>query len=536
MKIGKMAQLPLKTLIPSVVIAASALLLGVLAFHAVTRPLWTDEVMAMVNYPLPGVRALFEPLPHYSQAAPPLFNLVSNLLVGLDPAWGRSLLLAVITGGVLATVAAAYGRAAALAAALLGMVVSPAFIPMASEFKYYGFEMLGMGLALAWLLRKDPNTPISFADAVLLGCAVILGISTIAFVPLAMAALLILRWRSSFVLRGREIALLLGLLAFTALYYLGVRHATSVQIATYTDVYQQHGIGAVVHLAMAAVRNIGPFLFPLLLAAALITLIDWRSAASQRLILYVALVGAAFGGLALVGLYPVSVPRHLTWITGIVLFLLANAACRLAEGTFARRDGKQRAPAAAIALCVAIALLAPARVLASRNPFVLAENDKAIAALLARPERQVGLWLTGQPVIEYYEQLYPDLKRRDYFGGVNAASAPLPADLAGAPMMTSSYAQVSAELEQQRNQPGAWGRLAFYRMRLDFSAPAARLVAQAPRGTPFLIFTSHMETDERDPQTRARVDGLLHALDAAHCRHDVAARGTGYFMLDATCP
>ncbi|MBI1291915.1 hypothetical protein GC173_11830 [bacterium] len=524
-----------KTMAIAGVAAVGALLLAVLSFFAVTRPLWNDELMAMMNYPLGGLRALFEPLPFYQQAAPPLFNLVCSLLSGLDPVWGRTILLAAITLGVVCEVVRTYRSAAAAAATLLALAIVPSFVPMASELKYYGLEILGMTAAATWLLRKDRDAPVLARDVIFLTCVVLLGISTMVFAPLALAVHIILRWRSSLRLHWREVALLACFLACLAAYYLAVRHATSLQIGTYGQAYDQRGARSAVLLARLMHGNTGRFLDPLLVAAVLATLSDWRGSRSMRLIVYSAIVGLAFSALAFLGLYPASAWRHVVWIDGLFVVYIANAAHLLAARTAFASSGLARAGAAAVACCALLALVSPVRTLTLRHPFTFTDNDKAILDLLDRPERQVGLWIHSQPAIEYYKRLEPALERFEFFGGVNAASAPLPADMAYPNSLSASYAETSSRIERTRNQPGAWGRLTFYSDRRDYSAPAASFVAGAPRQTPFLIFLSFVDLESDDPGMIARVGGLMRALQENGCTSSAVSNGLKYSILLAEC-
>lgn len=530
-----MPQLSLKTLTASAVIVVCALLLAFLSAYAVTRPLWIDEAMAMVNYPLSSVRALFEPLPLYSQAAPPFFNLICSVLVGFDPAVGRGILLAAIVLSVVGSVAVVYRDVIAVAAALLAVVALPDLIPMASEFKYYGLEMVGMAVTLAWLLRKDPAEPISLSDVVVLACAILLGISTLVFVPLALATILVLRWRTSFVLHLREMVFLLGFLALMLVYYLCVRHATSIQIGTYTDVYQQGGIRSVARFFRFILLNSGLFFLPFLLIAAVVTALNWRDERSIRLITYGALVSIVFSGLILIGLYPLSATRHVIWINGILVFIAANGAFLMMRSPL-RGTWGSRVATAGIVACIVAALLGPARTLTSAHGFMHTDNDSAIAFLLDNPGQPVGIWSNGQPIIELYEKRFPALRQMRFFGVVNNESRPLPAWLAGLDVANASYPEVSSRLEGASNEPGAWGRMNFYRSRLDYSAPAAHFVAEAPKSTPFLVFTSHSDYNTQEPFEKARVVALLGALDAAHCQRELAATGLRFFILRATCP
>lgn len=524
-----------RTMATAIVAAVSLVLLAGLSWFAVIRPLWNDELMAMVNYPLAGFRALFEPLPLYSQAAPPFFNLVCNLLSGLDPVWGRSMLLGAIALTVLGAIALTYRSAAAFAAALLAIVIIPSFLPMASELKYYGFEILAMTAAATWLLRKPADEPVRAVDVVFLACLVLLGISTVVFVPLALAVHILLRWRSSWRMDWREIALLACFALFLALYYLGVHHATSLQIGTYGQAYDRHGLGSVLLLVQLIHGNAGKLLDPLLLIAVLVTLWNWRGSRSLRLIAFGAFVGAAFSTLSFLGLYPASAWRHVVWVDGLFIVLFAHAADLLGKSATGARKAPVLTWTAAIAACILVALVAPARTLLSPHPFTSTRNDEAIADLLARSERHLGLWIHAQPAIDYYQRVEPALRRFQFFGRVNAASAPMPAAMSYPQSLSASYPDVSSDIERTRDQPGAWGRLTFYSDRLDYSAPAASFVAEAPRQAPFLIFLSFVDLENPDPGTRARVGGLMGALESAGCRSDEVARGLKYQILLADC-
>lgn len=154
-----------------------------------------------------------------------------------------------------------------------------------------------------------------------------------------------------------------------------------------------------------------------------------------------------FGVLAVIGVYPATAARHVTWANAIFIFLLANAADVLAVQVRSMRNRKsQFAVVGALTLAVLVALANPVRLLASPTHFTIEDNVAAISKLLTRREEAVGLAIGAQPVIEYYKKIYPDLNRFRYFGDINTASAPLPAWFNQQVFSRDDHDQVSARV------------------------------------------------------------------------------------------
>lgn len=509
-----------------------------LVWVALRRSIWIDEAMALMNYPLPVV-SLFDPLPRYDQAAPPLFNAISDMLWPL-PIWAQRLALFVaVASSFLAAMRPAYGWAVALLTLLLTGLILQHWIPIASELKYYGLDMAGCALILGWASRNADRETLRPRDLIGLTLMALLGIGSLVFSLAALGAVFLQRAWSAGGLRFQRLAPtrkeLPFLVAFAIVlvgYALLIRHGTRIQIATYPDVYALEGFVGLrvffttcVNFGGKAALLIGVFCAGL----AALSLAQPRTRAVGLAVLAVA---ALFAALALLGLYPASAPRHVAWLGAIFAFVLAEGIVACGRLTHIRwRAGLVAMAALGLTCCWGIAKVAG--LLRSPDPFSKVGNDALMNWLVHQPVQDIGLWHGSQPIVEVYSRTTPALAKHRFFGQVDTRSAFPMAETIGGPDVATAEA-IAQRIETQRTEPGAWGRQSFYRRLGDHSAPARTLVAAAPRGRAFLIVTQ-LDLTAQDQWSRAGNQALFSALSAQSCAHGPVLQVKNAYVLRVLC-
>lgn len=525
----------------------SLALLALMMPAAVTRPLWIDEQMAMVSYPLGSLGAMFDPLPYYSQAAPPLFNLISTLLGDLHPDLIRLVLMLLCTLGLLAAALAVFPSLWAAATVFFVLAaLRPVFVYW-TELKYYGLESTGFALVIAWFLVRSRTRPFGWRDAAILFGATCLGISVMVIAALAMLAVLAERLLGGMRPGWREILPAGALLVGIAAYYLAIGHATGLQMATYTDVYDRSGIDALRLLIRSAGSVAGPYFIPLLGLGFLATLVDRREPRSRRLLVLAVLTAAAFAVLAMMGRYPAYATRHVAWASAFYLFFVLGGVRVLLAWLAARRPGAPAlvplAVTGVVLAAMALALVPSARFLRNPQGFIRDYTDaEALAGWLRQADPQaVGLWFGGQPVVDYYRKIYPELDRHSYFGRVDATSAAVPPEMLSPAFLAQDMEAIGQVIEPLRQEPGAWARMVVYRQRLDHSVPAQTLFDEAPKDRPFYILVSHATFSPDIPATRPRTDmvsrngALMREIARRGCGYEVELSVRGGYILKVDC-
>jgi hypothetical protein len=513
------------------------ILFSLLSRLALTRPLWDDEVMALSNYPLEGLPALFRPLPRYAQAAPPFFNALSSLIIGLPPLMQRLALLAAVSGLTLLATRTVSGRWW-LVAALVVVVAARCWIQLASELKYYGLEMASGALIAGWTIDKARRDRLEARDIAQLAVLVLLGFGGIVISVVAVGVLFLQRALSTSFLaralpRWREVRLLAPFMAFLIGYYLLLRYATSIQMSTYPASYNTTGLRALLSYLDALTRFGGLNSLPLILISIAICALEQNEAANRTLMLLVVLTVALFGALSFVGLYPASEPRHVAWVGGIFVILVCNAALVVEQRWRAGARGRF-VLAGVLAAAAVVAVVPAAWRLTKPNVFEITANDRLVAWLERLPPSDVGLWAGGQPVIDVYEHIRPTLRKHRYFGRVNALSVGSKPDPLLREKVVDQY--LAQRIEAEREEPGAWGRLMLYTISNDFAAPAASLIAAAPRGRTFYILASHDDLHAADARSVGRAKALFTALTNARCGYATELAVMNAYVIRAVCP
>lgn len=488
------------------------------------RSLWADEAMLFSNFPLAKVGHALRPLPFYDQAATPAYSIAVSWLADASIPVVRGASLGVIAFLIaLATTIANRTWLAGLVSALcLTAFLEPLII--FSELKHYGLEAAGVALSTLWFEYKDSRTRFAFGDAALLVCAMLLGISTLIPTCVALGLFFAVRLALRAPVKASEMAMGTAVLAAAVGYYLLIRHVTQFQIANYSDAYS-HAIGpgnvaVMLDAVLGLVGRQGLALSGLAVIAIAMTRHDPRS---RRLLLIVAATGAAFLVVSFLSLYPATNSRHMNWTAALFVSVLFAGIYR-GLGL----SGRARLPAVVVAVAV-VGATARTSVHLWRDSFEITANGQAMSFLRAQAPSPVGLWVAAQPVLDYYERLDPEVGKHSYFGRLNRASA--------VALTTPLARTVTPEqYNRTRDLPGAWGRTLMLRGSMDYTAPAAALLAEAPKNSRFFVLASHYDLQARGGYPQARVDALEGAFAAGRCEVDIVQRLRRVVVYRASCP
>ncbi|RVT89467.1 hypothetical protein [Sphingomonas crocodyli] len=490
--------------------------------------------MAMVNYPMRSIVGLFDPLPYYSQAAPPLFNLLCSAAALLPPVAGRLLLALFVMAGLFWAVARAYGPRLALPAIALLSGLVPALTIYATELKFYGLEMAGVAIIIAWFLTKSRRAPFGGVDVLILAGAMICGLSSVLIAGITVAL-----WAGLAFARRRRLApselawaALLALLAVG--YYALIQRGTTIQMHNFPNAYGLEGIDVAKLFSLSIYRLFGNRTI-LIAIVLLINLADYRSAGTQKLFAIIAAVLLVCAILAAVGLYPAIAPRHVAWANAFALMLVANAL-RFLIGALPRLDRTKRIAVMLPLAGIAVAATGVTAIKATTMHFTTEDNGRLVAWLAKPRTEPIGLWAGTQPVIEYYSAYEPAIKRNRYFGTTNRRSARIPNEFLTEDFLDEPHDEIGDVIEARRDDPGGYDLRVIYLMVQNDRPPADALIAEAPRDTPFFIATSHADWESPLSFSRQSRTALVGALDAADCSHALELQGKEIFVLKATCP
>ncbi|MEB3352159.1 MAG: hypothetical protein VKM01_07525 [Cyanobacteriota bacterium] len=473
-----------------------------LSWPFLIRSLADDEVMLFTNFPMNPWRALVEPLPYFDQAGTPIHSAFWALFGGLPPLPLRLLSSALLILPALVLIAVALprcGRWPALAYAAAALLCFPYGLRMLSELKHYGLEVLACLLVLVWLMAKPAAALVGPRDALLLGPALVAGLSTIPLVPVALGLHLAGRGLAGGPPpRRRELPWLAALVLLVLAHYALARHVIHIQMANYPDAYLYAGFGTGLGRFLGALASLvapSPVQLVALVGLPLVVVgLDARcSGPSRRLLLLALAVLLVYGLLAGLGLYPADKQRHVIWMTAFLWMALASSLAIL-QGWIGRgRLGRALAgPRRAALLPLALALLLalpPLRHLWRTYPQdqSLTHNNAAIQHLAALPPSRLVFWIGGDRAFHYYRRFRPDLARHR----VDPWTPP-------------------ASVVRHFDDPRRWQRDA-----LPMLEPARQALAAAPAGEPFVLFASHFEREGGRFPNRAA--GLAQALAERDC-------------------
>ncbi len=351
-----------------------------------------------------------------------------------------------------------------------------------------------------------------------------LGISTIVTSAAALGLFITHKFSNRRKLTLREFVYVLFFAFILIFYYFLIKNITHFQIHNYVDAYADKGTLSNVKSFLYSVLSNASTLGSIAVAIGFILLlINFKDNYAKRIVCYSSAITLVFIFLSAVGLYPASSSKHVTWSAGFFWIIILY-------GTYLGLRGNVASRALSIALLLMLIALSALNIYRfTHDSFEVTENNQAVSFIENLPPSSIGLWIGGQPVVQYYTRLNPGLEKHRFFGQVNPISAEVEL-----PKHTSQIKR--EEIHKSMTQPGGWGIMVIFRILNDYSLPATALVQAAPRGEDFYIFATHYDIDASEGYSKARVEALHQALTNAQCNFESLQRFKGAVVYKVYCP
>jgi len=510
----------LHSLILSILVA---IIVGLALYPMMNRSLWVDEAMLFRNYPIENIGAIFSPLRYYDQAATPLYSLFASLIAPLDISTGRYTSTIFIISSVVWLLI--FGRSSPITISIAFLGVFAFFNPllMYSEFKHYGFEVIGVSISIRWFLFKNNTDKLNAKDLFFLTSSLIFGISTLITSAVAICVFLLTRYFNERKLNRNDYIYFFCFLCVAIAYYLLIKRVTVFQIENYVDAYNNKGIfGNLKALLGAGLGVVGKGGLAVLFIATVLLLTAPKDVQIQRLLLLSVATALAFMAASALGLYPATNARHMNWSAG---FYVAFVFYGL-KGNINYKGFSKPLTIFLITLLFVAAALNIFKIY--RNGTENTENNLAISFIRSLPPSNVGLWIGGQPVIEYYKKIYPDLSKHSYFGLVNVESEKI--DTKNQIPQFNDYA-----FSEMKNNKGAWGKMVIFRIMNDFSIPARSLLKELSQSKDFYILASHYDIQAENGYSKMRVIALHEEMKKENCSFIVVKQLINVSIYRVTC-
>ncbi len=491
------------------------------------RSLWIDEAMLMASFPLNSVLDVLHALPHYAQAGAPIHNLFLHLFSETNVQLTRHVSFVVIIAATLICIGILNASFFQIVLTFAAVLSSYTILFYATELKHYGFEIIGVALAIGWFLRKDPQKTLVLKDVGILTLSMVLGISTLIVSGIALAIYLVENLISQKKIQIKNIAYGCIFLLLTTAYYLLIKELTYFQISSYPDAYQGKGLDAVIQLLKTTYQVFGGLpVFVALLVAFSALIFKIKNKTVLRFFLLISVVLGSIIVLNFIGLYPVARVRHLVWLTAVGLFVFYLVGKNLPD------DRRIKGVVIVALLCLLSfpSLKNTYSVLINQGAFENTQNNDAISWLLEQNSTYVGLWIGAQPAVDAYKVRSDDLDKHQYFGIRNSASAE------STILSYGSFIEGAKDIESDRNKPGSFTASGgFYRLHKNYVQMAVSFVEEAPKGQSFYIFASHLDYGADKGFAKYRFNALIDELNAQDCQYTTEFEAKRVFILEVLC-
>ncbi|MBW6454198.1 MAG: hypothetical protein K0A92_10545 [Methyloprofundus sp.] len=510
----------LHSLILSILVAS---IVGLALYPMMNRSLWVDEAMLFRNYPIENIEAIFSPLRYYDQAATPLYSLFASLIASLDIAIGRYISTIFIISSVVWLLILNQSSLIILSIALLSVFAFFNPLLMYSEFKHYGFEVIGVAISIRWFLFKKNTNELNAKDLFYLTSSLIFGISTLITSAVAICVFLLTKYFNEKRLKRNDFIYFVCFLCVAIAYYLLIKRVTVFQIENYVDAYNNKGIfGNLKALLGGGYGVVGKGGLAVLFIATVLLIIAPKDFRIQRLLLLSVVTALAFMTASALGLYPATNARHMNWSAGFYVAIVFYGL----KGNVYSKGFSKLLTISLIALLVVVTTLNFLKVY--RNGAENTENNLAISFIRSIPPSSVGLWIGGQPVIEYYKKIYPDLSKHSYVGLINVESEMV--DIKNQSPILDDYS--FSELKRAK---GAWGKMVMFRIINDYSIPARALLKELSHRKAFYILASHYDIQAKTGYSKMRVIALHEEMKKENCSFIVVKQLANVSVYRVTC-
>lgn len=494
------------------------------------RSVWIDEISSLINYPISDLKGMFGPLQYAQQAAPALFNLLSTIFNPLPIPTIRILFAVIISGiFVFSTIKAFDFKFQPSLAATAALASFPLFFNMATELKFYGLEIAGSAMVVAWVMRYDANRKFGLIDLGILAAATLLGISTLVLSFVAILAVYIdrlpkLKWP-----QGREFLVAFALVVFALGYYVQLQVAVKYQIESFPDSYDAAGFHAVAKLIMTFLRTYGIMgCVAIMLIYTTLIMTVRRSEVTRRFLIFSLGVVFAFALLAFLGKYPAVSGRHITWSAGIFAIgagLAMDNILRLREYSKFWVLGW----ALAASFTAMMANVLPQLISGPANH---TDNAKLVAWLEETPSSDIVMYYGAPRLIALFEERGADIGKHTYFGAVDLTSGTVDPAFFSDEYLSQDYDLISKDIINQINDPVGWGQMAVvFRILENFRGYAEFALDSASERQSFFVIATHVDWENEHPRYTALVD----VLSERQCETSMEMGGSRVFVMKVSC-
>ena len=477
------------------------------------RSPWGDEASLLRNLKIIPWTGAFFPLPLFDLTAPPGATLVLQVIAELtqyDVTVIRLILLLINLGFI---------YWAAYATKISNKVVpfvlfwlSTPVVYYATEIKQYSLEMVASYLMIVTIATTTNEWKSKVRDV----CALVLSFGAIVQV----ASRFIMsgynahlgRWAFS---RGQIYHVTITALLLV-LFVVWGRYLTTLQLANFhAQAFKNNGLlidflrfcKAIFMAHGAILVSIGA-----IVTALAIRTFGWRPIVHNHLVIFLLLCVAMVSILRLAGFYPVVYPRHIVWIVPVSLFIVATWLDKLLIHW--GRSWNHAVKVAGMVVAASVLMWVP-----MERSF-----DKGLFSALAKlpPRSDVVLNLGAQVALDLYMEQYPSLSELNYYGWVNAASAP-----------TIPETVAMSDFTNNASKPGAFSSWTYFVLNQDFH-PLWRYLLDAGQRPDFFIATSG-QTPTNDPVLDDSAKAMVELMRDRGCGFNSVYAGYLVEILSVRC-
>lgn len=495
------------------ILIITILILAAISPSILWRSPWGDEASLLRNLKIIPWTGVISPLPLFDLTAPPGATLLLKVIAELthyDVPVIRLILLLMNLGFIYW---AAYAtKISNKEVPFVLFWLSTPMVYYATEIKQYSFEMVASYLMIVAIVTSTNEWKSKLWDL----CALMLSFGAIVQVT---SRSIMLGYNAHFgrlafnkgkIFHVATTALLL------VLFVVWGRYLTTLQLANFHEQsFKNSGLVIdflrfckVVFMAHGAILlSIGAIVMALATRT-----FGWRPIVQNHLVIFLLLCVAIVSILRLAGLYPVVYPRHIIWIVPVSLIIVATWLDKLLVHWGER--WKQAVEVAGMVVAASVLMLVP-----MERSF-----DNGLFSALAKlpPRSDVVLNLGAQVALDLYRDQYPSLSQLNYYGWVNAESAP-----------TIPETVAMGDFTNNASKPGAFSSWTYFVLNQDFR-PLWRYLLASGQGPDFFIAISG-QTPTNDPVLDDSAKAMVELMSDRGCGFNSVYAGYLVEILSVRC-
>ena len=406
---------------------AAILIVSVMFYFAAAlgRAIWLDEGRLLKSIVSShSLEDYFNPLPYYDQAQPAVVSFFHHFMVhyvsiNVEYIRAATLIISILLSAPIVYVIRKEKMGA--------MVSSLVFIPFLyttvyfyTEIKHYAFE-ISASYIIIFLLYMYLSERINFPTCIILvSLSTAIGFST--FIPAFVVTLVVVTneiiFKPSSIFRTKNLVAIIIAGIVAAIFFLHMKHLTSLQINNYGGYLSKGLVGDLLILAHIGVTVFGVYFLIAVAMVVVAGLLSNKESFYYRLnIVFILLCALILIG-KLTGFYPVIYSRHIVWVTPFAFMLVLSGL-----SYFIKRSEKGYKILAGVVILLTIIQSVPV-IQKLKNGIEITQNNELYERLSELPPSNVVIFPLAQPTLEYYRLLIPDLEKHNYIGLYNYQSSP----------------------------------------------------------------------------------------------------------------